>query len=61
MFVPLQYFDESAPSLIAHLESHTAETLNVSKWQDTLLKMWKETISLIDNAKWMQVSGEQHR
>ena len=60
-----KYFDESAPSLIAHLEAHTPETLNLAKWQDTLLKFWKETISLIDNAKWIQdlaqVLGEQFK
>ena len=36
------------------MESHTAESINVSRWQDTLLKLFKETLTLIDNAKWLQ-------
>jgi len=68
-----KYFDESAPSLVAHLEAHPAsaaagspEALNVSKWQDTLLKLYRETISLVaDSAKWMQdlatAMGEQFK
>lgn len=49
-----KYWDESVPSLIAHLEEHDASTLQLSKWQDILLKMWRESIALIDAPKWLQ-------
>jgi len=55
-----KYFDESAPSLLNHLQSHSISgtqadaSFNLSKWQDTLLKIWKECLSIVDNPKWIQ-------
>lgn len=48
-----QYWDQSVPSLVAHLESHPDASLNVTKWQDSLLRMWKETIAVIDKPTWL--------
>lgn len=61
-----KYFDESAPSLIAHLEQHTADSINLAKWQDTLLKAWRSIVDIVsDNAKWLQdlahTLGEQFK
>ena len=51
-----QYFDESAPSLISHLESASADpaSFNLSKWQDTLLKLMRQLVDVVENAKWIQ-------
>jgi hypothetical protein len=48
------YWDQSVPALVAHLEAHQSEeALNVAKWQDSLLRMFKETIAVIDKPQWL--------
>jgi len=47
------YWDECVGSLISHLEAKEnakdkKDELNLQKWQDSLLKMWKETIQAVD-------------
>ena len=53
-----QYWDESVPALIEYLEAHTEATLPVHKWQDALLKLWKETINRLSDQKWLQDTVE---
>ena len=49
-----EYWDESVAGLIEYLEAHSSDTLDVRKWQDSLLKLWRETINRIKDQKWLQ-------
>ena len=50
-----EYWDESVSGLIDYLDAHSsADTLDLRKWQDSLLKLWRETINRIQDQKWLQ-------
>ena len=49
-----EYWDESVGGLIEYLDAHSSDTLDVRKWQDSLLKLWRETINRIKDQKWLQ-------
>jgi hypothetical protein len=48
------YWAEAVPALQEYLEAHSEATLVVSKWQDSLLKLWRETVSRVKEQKWLQ-------
>ena len=49
-----EYWDESVGGLIEYLDAHSSDTLDIRKWQDSLLKLWRETINRIKEQKWLQ-------
>eukprot|EP00455_Lapot_gusevi_P007712 TRINITY_DN13297_c0_g1_i8.p1 TRINITY_DN13297_c0_g1~~TRINITY_DN13297_c0_g1_i8.p1 ORF type:complete len:1353 (+),score=511.28 TRINITY_DN13297_c0_g1_i8:1-4059(+) len=48
-----QYWNEHVPALIEFLEGHNEESLTLQKWEDTILKLFKETVQLMDNEGWL--------
>ena len=47
------YWDEAVPALLDYLEQPQGEA-GVWKWQDAVLKLWKETVNRISEQKWLQ-------
>lgn len=49
------YWDESCASLRAHLEANGSDaSFNEAKWQDSMLRMFKETIGVVEKVSWLQ-------
>ena len=49
-----EYWAEAVPALQDHLQEHTKEDLNDSKWQDTLLKVFRESVAAIGPGPWLR-------
>ena len=47
------YWDEAVPALLDYLDQHQGEA-TVWKWQDAVLKLWKETVNRVAEQKWLQ-------
>lgn len=49
-----RYWGETVPALAEHLEAHAGEDgFNVTKWQDTVLKVWRESVNVVDHEQWL--------
>jgi hypothetical protein len=49
-----QYWAETMPALIQHLENNQNEpTFSLSKWQDTVLKVFREGLVTVGNEQWL--------
>ncbi len=48
-----EYWEQTVPSLLDYLERNPEQGFNLAKWQDTLLKVWRETLNVINNEQWM--------
>jgi len=50
-----EYWDSSVAGLIDYLDTHnSSDTLDVRKWQDSVFKLWRETINRLTDQKWLQ-------
>jgi hypothetical protein len=48
------YFDSSLETVINHLEEQDEESFVESKWQDILLRLFRQTIEQIEDGKWVR-------
>ena len=50
------YWDESVPALIEYLDAHggSGEAFELRRWQDSVFKLWRETVSRVKDQKWLQ-------
>jgi maestro heat-like repeat-containing protein family member 1 len=49
-----EYWADHIPALREHLEAHSEDDLNIAKWQDILLKMFRETVSVVGPGQWLR-------
>jgi hypothetical protein len=49
-----RYWGETVPALSEHLSQKAGDdSFAVAKWQDTVLKVWRESLNVIDNEQWL--------